>query len=66
MLTKTGLAEAAQRESYRAALDGMEPARYLDRSGSVSALVEVEDDFEYDPDHIMLNHRVQLLQMEIF
>ncbi len=28
---------------------------YLDKVGSVSALVEVEDDFEYDLRHIELN-----------
>ena len=31
--------------------------RYLDRVGSVSALVEVEDDCEYDPEHVLLNRR---------
>ncbi len=28
---------------------------YLDKSGSVSALIEIENDCEYDPDHIELN-----------
>ncbi len=28
---------------------------YVDRSGSVSALIEIENDCEYDPDHIELN-----------
>ena len=30
----------------------------LDMSGSVSGLIEVEDDFEYDPNHIELNQRL--------
>ncbi len=29
-------------------LDGKGNVQYLDKSGSVSALVEVEDDFDYD------------------
>ena len=56
-LTAKGLAEAAQRFS----LEGLAPRGehgYLDRVGSVSALVEVEDDAEYDPNHIELNHRL--------
>ncbi len=32
--------------------------QYLDKSGSVSALVEVEDDFDYDPTHMELNRRL--------
>jgi len=53
-LTAKGLAEAAQRFS----LEGLAPRgdhAYVDRVGSVSALVEVEDDFEYDPNHNELN-----------
>ncbi len=38
-------------------VDGSGFRQYLDRSGSVSALVEVEDDFDYDADHIKLNQR---------
>ena len=36
-------------------LTGPERASRLDRSGSVSALVEVEEDLEYDGAHIQLN-----------
>jgi len=39
-------------------VDGSGSFQYLDRSGSVSALVEVEDDYEYSPDHIELNRRL--------
>ncbi len=39
-------------------VDGTGASPYLDLVGSVSALVEVEDDFEYDPNHIELNHRL--------
>ncbi len=35
-------------------LDGRGNIQYLDRSGSVSALVEVEVDAEYVPDHNQL------------
>ncbi len=39
-------------------LDSKGFPQYLDKSGSVSALVEVEDDFEYDPTHMELNQRL--------
>ncbi len=48
----------AQRELELDGVDGMDASRYLDKSGSVSASVEVEDDFEYDPDHVELNQRL--------
>ncbi len=41
-----------------AALDVQLSLPYLDRVGSVSASVEVEDDFEYDPNHTELNRRL--------
>ncbi len=62
-LTAKGLKEAAQRFS----LEGLAPRgdhEYLDKVGSVSGLVEVEDDFEYDPTHTELN--AVLLQLEMF
>jgi len=31
--------------------------QYLDSIGSVSALIEIENDFAYDPTHIELNRR---------
>ncbi len=36
-------------------LDSKGRFQYIDRVGSVSALVEVEDDFDYDPTHNELN-----------
>ncbi len=57
-LCRSGLEEAAQRENDRAYLDGMAEKRYLDKSGSVSALVEVEGDYDYDARHIELNRRL--------
>ena len=57
-LTAAGYAAVAQRERELLELDGMGPERYVDKVGSVSALVEVEDDFEYDPNHHELNRRV--------
>jgi len=57
-LCRKGLEEAAQRELEGFEVDGMDASRYLDKSGSVSALVEVEDDFEYSPDHVELNQRL--------
>ncbi len=56
----------AQRERKLDEVDAMDESRYLDKSGSVSALVEVEDDFDYDPRHIELNRHSALLQMEMF
>jgi len=56
-LTARGLRAVAQRSS----LEGLLPrgdADMVDRSVSMSALVEVEDDSEYDPNHIELNRRV--------
>jgi len=41
-------------------LEGLTPrgvSDRVDRSVSVSALVEVEDDFDYEPDHNELNRR---------
>ncbi len=42
-------------------LEGLAPRGgngYLDRVGSVSALIEIEDDFEYDANHVELNRRL--------
>ena len=64
-LTAQGLALSAQRERERYGVDTMAPGRYLDKEGSVSALIEIEDDFEYDPKHVELN-TAQLLQLEMF
>ncbi len=63
-LTRLGYDRVAQGLS----LEGLAPwgvCEYVDRVGSVSALVEVEDDFEYDPRHVELNQEL-LLQLEIF
>ncbi len=63
-LTDRGYAEVAQGRS----LEGLDPrgvCEYVDKSGSVSALVEVEDDFDYDPKHVELNCAA-FLQLEIF
>ena len=54
-LTRRGYRLVAQREASRVDLDGMTDRCYLDKSGSVSALVEVEGDYDYDPTHIQLN-----------
>ena len=65
-LTAKGLKEAAQRHS----LEGLDPLgvrEYVDTVGSVSALVEVEDDFDYDLNHVELNYgSAPLLQLEMF
>jgi len=56
-LTRRGLRLVAQRSS----LEGLLPRGATDRvdkSGSVSALVEVEEDFDYDPNHSELNRRL--------
>ena len=45
-LTAKGLAETAQREIVLSGVDGMDPRLYLDKVGSVSGLVEVEDLYE--------------------
>ena len=63
-LTKRGYAEVAQKTSLEGLLsrgDGV----MVDKSGSVSALVEVEDDSEYDEKHIELNTEL-VLQLEMF
>ncbi len=65
LLTAKGLAEAAQREACRQGVDGMAARRYLDKSGSVSALVEVEDDYDYD-EKMLGPFRPELLQLEMF
>ncbi len=60
-------AVAAQRSDSSFVFDGMAARRYLDRVGSVSASVEVEDDFDYDPKHVELNLGfARLLQLEIY
>ena len=58
-LTAKGLEEAAQRFSLEG-LDSRGVAGEVDRVGSVSALVEVEDDFEYDALHTELNDLVEV------
>ncbi len=63
-LTERGYAEFAQRERERNEFDAMQAKLYLDRECSVSALVEVEDDSEYDPLHVELNST--FLQLESF
>ncbi len=66
-LTEKGLEEAAQRERQCHGLDTMEVARYLDNRSSVSAMVEVEDDFDYDPKHVEMNFRhPTFLQLVLF
>jgi len=39
-------------------VDGDGQLVYVDKVGSVSALVEVEEDFAYDPNHNELNRRL--------
>ena len=41
-------------------LDGRGRQQYLDIHGSVSGLVEVEEDYDYDLTHIELNRRLIL------
>jgi len=48
----------APRKRQRYGLDTMDMFEDIDTVGSVSALVEVEDDFDYDSDHIELNQRL--------
>ena len=55
LLSPEGL---AQRELELDEVDAMGPDRYLDKVGSVSGLVEVEVDSEYDPQHSELNRRL--------
>jgi len=50
LLIAEGLEEAAQRRRKLAALDSMGLSCYLDKSGSVSALVEVEDLYAFVTD----------------
>jgi len=64
-LTSKGI-EVAQRERERHEVDGMALKQYLDRSGSVSALIEIENDCEYDSKHIELNTTALFLQVEMF
>ena len=39
-------------------VDGSGRLLYVDKVSSMSALVEVEDDYDYDPTHIELNRRL--------
>ena len=66
-LTRRGYRLVAQRRPVVHGVDCMATSRYLDKSGSVSALIEIENDYDYDPRHIELN-RVgsALLQLEMF
>ena len=62
-LTAKGLAETAQRRSLvrraaRESLAGCTAHMYLDKVGSVSAMVEVEEDISYDAGHIELNRGI--------
>ncbi len=50
--------EAAAEDFCDELLDGAGNILYLDRPGSVSALIEIEEDFVYDPTHIELNRRL--------
>jgi len=52
--------ESAAEQYVNEEVDGQGRKQYLDKSGSVSALVEVEEDFDYDPTHIELNRRLIL------
>ena len=55
-LIRRGYALVAQQLS----LEGLAPrgeCEYFDKVGSVSALIEIENDFAYDPTHIELNRR---------
>ncbi len=56
-LTSRGYRDVAQRSLEGLEVDAMGPSQYVDRVGSVSALVEVEDDFDYAEDHVELNRR---------
>jgi len=47
--------ERAAEDYCNEVVDGEGRLLYLDKVGSVSALVEVEDDFDYDPTHNELN-----------
>jgi len=48
----------AQREFDLPELAGVVARRYLDKVGSVSALIEIENDFAYAADHVELNRRL--------
>ena len=50
--------ERAAKDYCNEVVDGSGRLLYLDKVVSVSALVEVEDDFEYDPGHKELNRRL--------
>ena len=39
-------------------VDGRGRIQYLDSMGSVSALIEVEEDYDYDATHIQFNRRL--------
>ena len=65
-LTAKGLREAAKRSSLIRGLDARRYELHLDKVGSVSAMVEVEHDCDYDSKHVELNHRSSFLQLEIF
>ena len=41
--------ERAAEDYCNEVVDGSGRLQYLDKSGSVSALVDVEEDFDYDP-----------------
>ncbi len=60
-LTAKGLEEAEQRRANPTELLEVDVGQldlYLDKVGSVSALVEVEGDYDYDPRHVELNRRL--------
>ena len=52
--------EQAARDYCNEVVDGQGRLLYLDKVGSVSAMVEVEDDYDYDPTHVELNRRLIL------
>jgi len=41
-------------------VDGDGKLLYVDKVGSVSGLIEIENDYAYDPTHIELNQRLNL------
>ncbi len=52
LLSPEGLAQrGGDRRRELLGVDDDVFSRYLDKVGSVSALIEIEDDFEYVPDH---------------
>ena len=56
-LTSAGLADVAQRSLEGLEVDAMAETRYLDRVGSVSALVEVEESHVFDDELIEEQYR---------